>query len=104
MQFRAHSDEEQREMLEWVRDICSSCGNPRSVCSDPDVALYPHRSVCLVTADREVLIRRLQHAYKTEPGMTRHPLDGVSVYVSPDSTSDEDSDAFFAPTERLAPR
>lgn len=89
-------------MLEWVREMCE-CGHPRSVCSDPDVVLYPHRSVCYVMADREVLRRRLQRAYKSEPGMGRHPLDGVSVYVSPNDVSDADSDAFFAPTERLAP-
>ena len=89
-------------MLDWVREVCPSCGNPRAVCSDPDQPLYPHRSVCFVSADREVLIRRLRRVYKSEPGMSRHPLDGVAVYVSPDGANDPESDAFFAPTERLA--
>jgi hypothetical protein len=86
-------------MVEWVRDMCPSCGNPRSVCSDPERENYPHRAVCYITADREVMIRRLREAYKEEPGRDRHPLDGVSVFVGPDDASDPDSDAFFKPTE-----
>ena len=77
------------------------CGHLRSVCSDPEADFYPHRSVCYVTADREVMHRRLRQAYKSEPGLTRHPLDGAVVYASPDATSTADEDAFFAPTEHL---
>lgn len=69
--------------------ICS-CGNLRSVCSNPDVDWHPQESVCWATATRQWGVRRLQDQHKDfdyeardergEPLMS--PLDGVSVWVS----------------------
>jgi len=38
--------------------ICSKCGNPRSVCSDPAVQVWPQRSTCYVTAGKEQASRK----------------------------------------------
>lgn len=71
--------------------VCPNCGNLRSVCSDPTRDWYPQRSMCYATASREVVLRRLQKKHeKTEPGLTLHPLDGMSVWVAQDDLTPND--------------
>lgn len=78
-------------MIAYVTEICPSCGNLRAVCSDPNVPLYPQRRMCYATAVRDLTVRRLQKKHKAEPGEELHPLDGLSVWVSPeDLTPDDD--------------
>lgn len=63
--------------------VCPSCGNLKSFCSEPGLALYPQREECFVTATRELAIRRARAKNKHEPGtLALHPLDGLSVWVS----------------------
>lgn len=85
-------------MISYLTEICPSCGNPRSVCSDPNVPLYPQRSVCYVTAIKELAARQLRKKYPKEPGPELHPLDGISIWASPhDLTPDDD----FLGTEQM---
>lgn len=77
-------------MIAYVTDICTSCGNLRSVCSDPNVPLYPQRAVCYATAVKELTVRRLRKKYPKDPGDELHDLDGVGVWVSPHDLSPED--------------
>ena len=90
--FRALSDDDQAEMIAYVVDICPSCGNLKSVCSDPDRPFYPQRSMCYATAVRELTSRRLRAKHKGEPGtQDLHPLDGMGLWASPeDHTPDDD--------------
>jgi hypothetical protein len=85
-------EDDQAEMIAYVTEICKTCGNLRSVCSDPDLALYPQRSMCYSSAARELTVRRLREKHKAEPGTAElHPLDGLSVWMSPeDLTPDDD--------------
>lgn len=64
--------------------VCRSCGNLRSVCSDPSIDHHPRTSVCWPTATREWAKRRLQETYKDEKpaSVQLHPLDGLSVYTT----------------------
>lgn len=87
--LRALPEDERDEMFAAYSLICS-CGNLRSVCSDPDVDWHPQESVCWASATRQWGVRRLQEQHKGfdyearddrgEPLMS--PLDGVSVWVS----------------------
>lgn len=71
-------------------ELVCSCGNLRSVCSDPTVDWHPQESVCYAAGTQAWGIRRLQAQHKGfdeaatdergEPLMS--PLDGVSVWVS----------------------
>lgn len=78
--------------MTYERDVCS-CGNLRSVCSDPDVDWHPRTSVCYATAAIEWGRRRLDEKWankKAEDGAT--PLDGVGIYATeqaPDPSADE---------------
>lgn len=71
-------------------ELVCSCGNLRSVCSDPDRDWHPQESVCWVAATRAWGVRRLQAQHKDfdltatdERGeLLMSPLDGVSVWVS----------------------
>lgn len=74
--------------------ICSSCGNLREECSDPERDWHPHESTCYATGTREWGIRRLREKHKSTSVASdaMHPLDGVSVWVSPDAPPEgEDS-------------
>lgn len=80
-----------RELSEADRDlmlaesalVCSSCGNLKSVCSQPGLRLYPQREECYVTAAQELVMRRLHKKYAREPGTdSLHALDGVSVWMA----------------------
>lgn len=62
--------------------MCPSCGNLRSVCSDPTRDWYPYREVCRATAARELTWRRLGAKYPPlddKNASIPHPLDGVGV-------------------------
>lgn len=77
-------------MTAYVRDICS-CGNLRSVCSDPTLAWYPQRSMCYSSAVRDLTARRIEKRYG-DPGVEAlHPTDGMRVWTSTeDLTPDDD--------------
>lgn len=90
--WRDLPDADRDLLLEHERLVCRSCGNLRSVCSNPDVAWYPQRTMCYATAAREVTTRRLTEKHKgRKPGADLHPLDGMAVWVSDvDLTPDDD--------------
>lgn len=70
-------------MTAYVTEVCPDCGNLRSVCSDPNVPLYPQRRMCYATAVRDLTVRRVRARHKGEPGTEElHALDGMSVWVS----------------------
>ena len=71
--------------------VCPSCGNLRSVCSDPARDWHPHESVCWPTATREWGVRRLQakHEKVEVSDDALHPLDGVSVWVADEPPEDD---------------
>lgn len=78
-------------MTAYVRDICPQCGNLKSVCSDPDRPVYPQRTMCYVSAVKELTVRRVQKKYTQEPGIDGlHPTDGMSVWASPEDYSPDD--------------
>lgn len=80
-------------MLAYANGVCRSCGNPRSVCSDPKHDWWGQHSVCYATASREVLTRRLLKKYDKKPqheAMDLHPLDGLSVWVTNDKSAADD--------------
>lgn len=77
-------------MTAYVRDICPHCGNLRSVCSDPERAIYPQRSMCYVSAVTGLTWRRV-HKKHGEPGVEKlHPTDGMTVWASVENLSPED--------------
>lgn len=70
-------------------DLVCSCGNLRSVCSDPARDWHPQESTCWVAATREWGVRRVQDRHKNfdyqlrvDGELMMGPLDGVSVWVS----------------------
>lgn len=80
-------------MIAYVREVCSYCGNLRSVCADPNVDWYPYRSTCYATAAREVVLRRLQKKHAKSPqheALDLHPLDGMHVGVSTENHNPDD--------------
>jgi hypothetical protein len=80
-------------MIAYVREVCPSCGNLRSVCSDPDIPWHPQRTMCLATAAREVALRRVYRKYKhpapDDPEV--HETDGMQVWVSMDDLTPDDN-------------
>lgn len=66
-------------MTAYVTEVCPSCGNLRSVCSDPTVPWYPQRSVCYASAAREQVWRMTRDRYgHPEPTQkTAHKTDGL---------------------------
>lgn len=90
--FRALDEADQAEMIAYVTEVCPSCGNLRSVCSNPEQAFYPQRRMCYSTAVQELTGRRLRARHKKEPGIDDlHPLDGLAVWVATeDLTPDDD--------------
>lgn len=69
-------------MTSFVVDVCPNCGNLRSVCSDPERALYPQREMCYASAVRELTWRRLRKNHG-DPGTEKlHPTDGMTVWAS----------------------
>lgn len=81
--------------MAYEAEVCSSCGNLRSVCSDPNIDWHPRISTCYATASREWGDRRLAEKYKDwkSDSVHDHPLDGVTVWVSQEPPS-EDEDEF----------
>lgn len=80
-------------MTEYVTDVCPSCGNLVSVCSDPEVRPYPQRSVCYFTAGREQTWRRTIAKYgQPDPkDASPHEIDGLAWGMSlHDLTPDDD--------------
>lgn len=73
--------------------VCSSCGFLRSVCSDPELGVYPQRSMCYVTAAETFTWRRVREKHKgNEPGTKEmHPLDGMSVWMSEQDLTPDDN-------------
>lgn len=82
-------DEEREAQFAYDREVCAQCGNPRSVCSDPDTAWFGQRSVCYASAELDVIRRRLVMGHKPA-GWEAHPTDGVSVYVAPVDVNPDD--------------
>jgi hypothetical protein len=80
-------------MTAYVTEICPSCGNLTSVCSDPEVAWYPQQSVCYATAAREQTSRALYDAHGTPDPTSQEPhfMDGKTVYVSVHDLTPDDS-------------
>lgn len=74
-------DDEREVQFSYDAAICPSCGNLRSVCSDPATPWYPQRSICYASAALDVVQRRLALGHKT-PGWEPHETDGANVYVS----------------------
>jgi hypothetical protein len=74
--------------------LCPDCGNPRSVCSDPNVDNFPQRSVCWVTAAQEVAMRAWHKKIGPNPkpdSVGYLPTDGVRIWMSrSDLTPDDD--------------
>lgn len=82
---------EDRELMLAEDELVCSCGNLKSVCSDPDIGLYPQRSMCYVTAAESVTWRRLRAKHKdNEPGAKPHPLDGLTVWMSEHDLTPDD--------------
>jgi hypothetical protein len=82
-------DDAQRSEAEAAWDAehlltCPQCGNPREVCSQPDVDVWPQRSVCYVTAVREAAQRswRAHVDGKTVPPVEVRRDDGVTIWAS----------------------
>lgn len=78
-------------MIAYLTEVCTDCGNLRSVCSDPEVAFYPQRRMCYATAARDIATRRLTAKHGHPEGTEAHPTDGMRVWMSPeDLTPDDD--------------
>lgn len=79
-------------MIEYVREICIHCGNLRSVCSDPERPLFPQRSMCYVTAVKDLTARKVRAKYDKEPSTDElHPTDGMTVWASPEDLTPDDT-------------
>lgn len=85
-------DDDRDELLAYEELVCHRCGNLREVCSDPNIGHYPQRSMCYVTATVDLTRRRLAEKYEKRPPGTKalHPLDGMSVWASPEDLSPDD--------------
>lgn len=80
-------------MTAYVAEVCPSCGNLRTVCSDPGVPWYPQRSVCYASAAREQVWRMTRRRYgHPEPTQeTPHQTDGlVWLTLQQDLTPEDD--------------
>jgi hypothetical protein len=96
-QWRELPEDDRDLMLAEAELVCPSCGNLRSVCSDPTRDWYPYKAQCYATGARDLVLRRLGKKYpppgsKEHPETAPHPLDGVSVGVLLD---DPDPDETF---------
>lgn len=71
--------------------VCPSCGNLRSVCSDPTRDWHPNTTTCWATATLEWGQRVVSERHKDKPldGAELHPLDGVRMYVTEDAPEDD---------------
>lgn len=78
-------------MTAFMVEVCPSCGNLRSVCSDPERSWYPQREMCYASAALEVTQRRLVAKHeKKKRGSDLHPLDGMRVWISEDDLTPDD--------------
>lgn len=88
-------------MLAYVRDICGQCGNLRSVCSNPELAVYPQRTMCYVTAVAEMTERQVHKRFGRPDEKTDglHPTDGMRVWASPEDVNPNDD--FLSPQQQV---
>ncbi|GEB17220.1 hypothetical protein GUY44_11910 [Pimelobacter simplex] len=92
-EWRALPDDDRDLLTSFERDVCPSCGNLRSTCSDPTIDWHPRTSVCYATAAVQWGQRRLQKKWgdkAAEDGAS--PLDGVAIYATdqaPEPSEDE---------------
>lgn len=92
-QWRNLSDDDRETMVAEYELVCQSCGNLRSVCSDPAVPWYPQRAMCYAQGALEVTLRTLAEKYKDkkpQPGVS-HPTDGMGVWVSTEDLTPDDN-------------
>lgn len=70
--------------MEHDAQVCRSCGNLLSECSDPERDWHPDVATCYATAARQWGQRTWQEMHaKTEVGPDQlHPLDGTAVFAS----------------------
>lgn len=80
-------------MMAYVRDICPSCGNLRSECSDPERQWFPQRTMCYASASLEVVRRRVtkKYGHPTHNDSEVHDTDGMQVWVAQDDLSPDDN-------------
>lgn len=79
------TDEKRELILHYDSEVCSSCGNLRSECSDPTVDWHPRTSVCWATASREwgERVLRKRHEKDSDSDDTLPYMSGRWVWVSP---------------------
>lgn len=79
-------------MTALLTEVCGRCGNLKSVCSDPEMAWYPQRTMCYATAADEMAWRKARLLYKSPDAKSAasHPLDGMSIHVSIDDLTPDD--------------
>jgi hypothetical protein len=80
------------QLDEYRGALCRSCGNLKSVCSDPTTPWYPQRTVCWSKATTENISRRWtkKHEKAKPDALGFLPTDGTSLWVSThDLTSDD---------------
>ena len=79
-------------MTAFFTDVCASCGNLKSVCSDPTIPWYPQRSYCYASAAREQEWRQTHKVFKhPEPtDDAAHVTDGLVWWVSQHDLTPED--------------
>lgn len=77
-------------MTAYVRDLCPECGNVRAICSDPHRPVYPQRSTCYIAAVRDMTTRQVKKKYGEPDGDDLHPMDGVSIWASPENVNPDD--------------
>lgn len=81
-------------MLAEYELVCPMCGNLREECSNPkSAARYPQRSTCHITAVYERTMRKIRahHGHPDPSSPESHFLDGVSVWMSKDNLTPEDT-------------
>jgi hypothetical protein len=80
-------------MAAYVVDVCSNCGNLRSVCGDPETTWYPQRSYCYSTAIRDFTWRQV-HEKHGHPDPKKsddlHISDGMALWASEHNLSPDD--------------
>lgn len=91
-EFRAKSESEQDEMTALLTEVCGSCGNLKSVCSDPERPFYPQQHRCYITAAEAIARRKVDRLYgHPEPKSGPHFTDGLTVRASEfDLTPDDE--------------
>lgn len=84
-------DADDREIMLAEDELVCSCGNLRSVCSDPAVDWHAQRSTCYATAGEALTWRQVNEKYKgNERGTKPHTLDGVNVWVADQDLTPDD--------------